>query len=209
MKLHPSWILALVLVFPLSLSGQGQPGYCAFRISVRSPTGTPVKGIGVALTKSSGQIFSTTVTDQRGVASFCDAPEGLVDIEVGGHLCGAVAVRYLKAFWMKTRAISVTYENCSGEGFVPIGGCLLTIRTLDKEGAPLSGVTFSGSDIPPALREQTRISDRFGRIFRFINYGGTMTGRLEKPGYVPMSVTDECKSGERPERERIVILYRE
>jgi hypothetical protein len=165
------WIFALAtlgLAPPLS-AAQDQAGYCAFEVAVSSPTGAPVAGIGVALVRRNGQTFSTVVSNERGIARVCDAPEGLVDIEVGGHVCGAVAVRYLKPYWMKTRRVSVMYKNCSGEEFVPIGGCLLTIRTLDEQGAPLSGVLFDDPDKRSKLREQTWISDQFGRIFRFIN----------------------------------------
>jgi len=204
-------ILVMTLVFaaaPLLSAAQDEPEYCAFQIHVRSPTGAPVKGVSVALLKRSGETFGTAVTDEGGVAKICDAPGGLVDVEVGGQLCGAIAVRHLKAFWMKTRRVFITYENCSGEEFVPMGGCLLTIRTLNESGLPIRGVLFDSPDKGPALRPQTSVSDRFGRIFRFIRYGEILTGHVEKPGYATSSVTDECKSGQAPEREQVVVLTR-
>src|SRR6185312_5904869 len=108
------------------------------RGAVKSPAGTPVAGIGVALTHD-GRVYGTAITDARGIAQICDAPKGLVDIEVGGHLCGAVSVRYLKPYWMETRRVSVTYENCSGDDFFPYGGCLFTIRVYDRKTYPSGG----------------------------------------------------------------------
>ena len=212
MRKHACSIFVLILalaVASLPLAAQEQPEYCAFQISVNSPAGAPVKAVGVALKKTDGKTFSTAVTDDRGTVMICDAPEGLVDVEVGGHLCGAVTVRYLKAFWMTTRRVSVTYENCAGEEWIPSGGCLLTIRTMDTDGAPLSGVHFADHDKPLALQRQTWTSDRFGRIFRFIDYGKTLNARLEKTGYISQRVTDECKPGDTPDREHVIVLKKE
>ncbi len=204
------WIFALVVLVlaPLSTAAQDR-AYCAFEIAVSSPAGAPVAGAVVALVRGNGQTFSTAASNERGIARICDTPEGLVDIEVGGHLCGAVAVRHLKAFWMQTRRVSLMYQNCSGEEFVPIGGCLLTVRTLDEQGAPLSGVLLDDPDKRSKLREQTWTSDQFGRIFRFVNYGETLKGRVEKAGYVSKSVTDECQRGESSEKELVITLNRQ
>ncbi len=200
--------LSVLVLAPLTSAAQDQSNYCAFEIAVSSPAGSPIAGVGVSLQRRGGQVYSTTTTSERGIASICDAPDGLVDIEVGGHLCGAVAVRYLKQYWMKTRRVSITYENCSGEEWVPLGGCLRTIRVVDEHGALLKGVLFDQPDKRSRSREQTWVSDQFGRIFRFVNYGETLTGSLEKAGYVSKSVTDECNRAEPSEKELLITLNR-
>jgi len=205
---HLIWIFAIaaaVLAAPVSF-GQNEPPYCAFEVAVKSPAGTPVAGIGVALTQDE-KIYDTAITDARGIAQICDAPKGLVDIEAGGHLCGAVSVRYLKSYWMETRRVSVTYENCSGDDFFPYGGCLFTIRVYDEKHTPLAGVIFQGSSKDAhTLRPQTSISDRFGRIFRFVAYRQALNGRFEKADYSPKSIVEECKPGGQVERDRVIIL---
>lgn len=199
--------LPFLTLLPVLMAAQSEGDVCYFEVAVTSAKGAPVIGASVSgVHQQSGRTFNQTFTDKQGVARICDAPEGLVDILVGGNLCGAVAVRYLKPYWMRTRRISVSYENCSGDEWVLPGGCLLTLRIEDQKGTPLSGVLFDSEDKRSKLREQTQLSDQFGRIFRFVNYGESLSGRLVKQGFDSRSVTDQCKSGKNPEREQRIIM---
>ena len=179
--------------------------YCAFEIVVHSPDGGPVVGTEVMEFGPGGDAIASALTDQQGVARLCDARVGLVDIEVGGRRCGAVGVRYLRPWWLKTRRVSVTYRSCAGEEWAVAGGCLLTIRVKDQYNLPVVGVLFESPNERP--RPQTRISDKFGRIFRFIEYGETTIGWLLKDGYSRQIVNQSCRSKEDTnERELTVIL---
>lgn len=183
----------------------GLSDYCAFEVAVHSPDGRPVVGTEAVERSSNGAVIESALTDRQGVARLCDAPIGLVDIEVGGRRCGAVSVRYLRSWWLKPRRVSVTYQSCAGEEWAVAGGCLLIIRVRDEQNAPIAGVLFESPNDQP--RPQTRISDKLGRIFRFIDYGGTTTGRLSKEGYSSQIINQSCRSKEdRNERELTVFL---
>ena len=55
-------------------------------------------------------------------------------------------------------------------------------------------------------REQTRLSDQFGRIFRFLDYGDKATIQLQKEGYLPQTLACGCRPGEPFALDRIVTL---
>jgi hypothetical protein len=198
--------MALVaLLAPLPASGQSQAEFCAFEVAVSSPGGRPVVGTDVVLARE-GRRIGTAVTNENGIARICDAPLGaLLDVEVG-KFCGAVTVRHLSAYWMRTRRVDVTYSNCQGEEFATLGGCEFVIRTHDDRDAPLSGVVFDVAQ-PQAVKAQSkRVSDHFGRIFHFLWYGTSFTAHLEKPGYTPQVLVGDCQAGSNPVREVTVIL---
>jgi hypothetical protein len=202
------WTLAMVAYSLASgmLLAQGQVSYCAFEVMVRSPEGGPVSGAPVASLAQDGQTTGFASTDRQGIARVCDAPVGLTDIRVGDRLCGAVTVHYITPYWLETRHVVVTYKNCNGEEFAPMGGCSLTIRVRSQDGHPLEGVRLEVPNEQPKKRPQTRLSDGFGRIFRFTDYGDTLAVRLLKDGYVPQGFTDQCRSGDPQWAERTVVL---
>jgi|HubBroStandDraft_1064217.scaffolds.fasta_scaffold63609_2 hypothetical protein len=195
------------MLVPLPMTSQSRAEYCAFEVVVNSPDSKPVAGTEVAVTRG-GRALGTGLTNEAGIARICDAPAGaLLDVEVGGRLCGAVAVRYLSAYWLKTRRVYVNYSNCQGEEFAAPGGCEYTIRTRNEGGAALSGVVFDERQRRAGSVEQPApVSDRYGRIFRFLGYGGSFTARLEKPGYAPRVLTGDCPVGADPLRDVIVVL---
>lgn len=188
------------------LCAQNQPAYCAFEVTVQSPTGAPVAGAEVSELQSGGRLYGSATTNERGTARICDAPQGLVDLHVGGQVCGAVTVGYLEPYWMTTRRVVITYENCQGADFVPPGGCFLTIRIRDQAGSPLQGVILNDPNERPMKREQTRVSDQFGRIFRFLDYGDDARVQLQKDGYLPQTLTSECRPGQKGVWDRTVTL---
>jgi len=182
--------------------------YCAFEVVVKSPSGRQVRGAPVNAQKD-GTDFAKTMTDDNGTARICDAPSGLVDIVIGGNVCGAVAVRHLRAYWMTTRQVFVTYQNCSGEEWAVPSGCRLTIRLRDGlDLSPIAGVRLV---VPKGgLRglPGSETSDRFGRIFQLVPYDKALTGTLEKRGYISASVSEPCTSGKSFVLERTIDLKR-
>jgi len=183
---------------------EDQAAYCAFEVTVRSPRGEAIAGATVSELAMGGKIIGSSVTDRQGIARICDAPKGLVDIQVGDNRCGAVTVAYLKAYWLQTRRVSITYENCSGEEWAVAGGCLLTIRVKDQRNAPIPSVFFEDRNERPG--PQTKLSDDSGRVFRFIKFGETMSGRLLKDRYLPQEISQACRPGDPPERESTIVL---
>jgi hypothetical protein len=167
--------------------------YCAFEVVVTSSAGAPVVNTRVAELQQDGQTFAWTFTDGNGFARLCDTPVGLVDILVGAHLCGAVAVRALSPYWMKTRRVQVTYESCAGEEWFLPGRCLLTIRVYDTNRRPLAGVMFTSPKEDAKGREQTQTSDRFGRMCFVVSYEESLSGRLVKGGYLSQAFTERCE----------------
>ena len=191
-----------------TMRGRAEVGYCAFEVTVKSPKGMPVAGTPVWGMRQDGTKFADTSTDEKGIARVCDAPIGVVDIQVGGRRCGAVTIRYLKPYWMITRHVAVTYENCAGEEWAVPGGCLVTVRVRNSRGAAISGVRLVETPRRPPGRAQTDTSDQFGRIFRFLEYRSVLDGVLVKEHFLPTAISEKCDPGDDIEREVVVTLRR-
>lgn len=182
--------------------------YCAFEVLVRSSAGQPVAGASV-VEEVEGKAFARAVTNDKGIARICDAPARLIDIVVGGKLCGAASVRYLQAFWLETRRVSLIYDNCSGEEWLLATGCRMTIRTRDAtDASPLAGVRLFVAPGEPKSAAAKQVSDQFGRLFWMMPYGATLKATLRRDGYSPMDVTERCNPGEGPVHEESVALHK-
>jgi hypothetical protein len=55
-------------------------------------------------------------------------------------------------------------------------------------------------------RSQTQISDEFGRIFRFIEYGEALKGQIDGSGYQSKGIAEQCKAGESFAKELVIEL---
>jgi len=184
----------------------GPPGYCAFEVNVKSSRNQPVANAPVTMFDASEQKFSTVVTDRQGVARMCDAPPGLIRFTVGGLLCGEASVGQLRRYWMQTRRVTITYDNCNGEEWAPLGGCMLTLRVRASDGAPLAGARVEGDSLTLKSREQILVSDSWGRAFLFLEFGDRLNAMVLSEGYVSRPVVVECKRGESFDRDLIVEL---
>jgi hypothetical protein len=199
-------VLGLTVGTPTSFA-QADKGYCAFEVAVRSPGGAAIPSLVVSALQN-GRSFATAQTNAEGIVRICDVPPGQIDVEVGGHTCGAVSVRFLNPDWMKTRRVAVTFERCSeGEFYFP-GGCFIIYRVQDVTGQPIFGAVFDLNGSDSARFDQTRIADAYGRIFRFIKTGEEMDVRVEKSGYASREITNQCKPGDPAKQERIITLDR-
>src|SRR5260370_10638082 len=105
-----------------------QDTYCAFEVTVRTQSGTPMSEVPVALIRGHKTTFYETTTDANGVARLCDAPLENVDIIVGFDMCKSVMVRFLMPTWPDTQRISVTYVKtfCGFASFKP--NCVVSFR---------------------------------------------------------------------------------
>jgi hypothetical protein len=198
--------VAAFLAISVSSPAQHPEEYCAFEVVVKLPTGVPVAQVPVSGLDERGEIFGSADTDTNGVARICDSPSGLVSIRVGGSRCGAVTVNYLTAVWLRTRSVHVTYKYCGGEDHVPPSRCTLTLRVHRSDGTALTGVQLVDASSSPAKLAQKDVSDRYGRIFRTIEFGRSLTGMLVKDRFVSRAIVEQCKPGEPYRHERIIEL---
>lgn len=177
-------VTALLVIFaPFALC---ESTYCAFEIRVTDPSGTALDKVPVYLVKNRDTTLASTTTDQRGVATFCDAPLGLLDIGVGFDSCGSAWVREVQAAWPETRSVFFTYTKTYCDHFAFGNHCLAVFRIRDETGHPVAGAQFKGGGTG------TVISDAFGRTFRSTQRRGKLAGTITKPGYGPASVSETC-----------------
>src|SRR5579884_2764009 len=101
---------APLLLVPLPGRSQEKP-YCAFEVSLRSPSGDRLSNMPVALVDKNMRTLFATSTDLRGIARICDSPFDTVNIVVGVDICGSVLVRNLRPVWPDTNVVFVTYED--------------------------------------------------------------------------------------------------
>jgi len=185
---------------------QQEREYCAFEVTVKASRNQPVRRVTVVLFDGNGREYATALTDENGIARLCDAPPGLIRVAVGGNLCGAASVSYLQRYWMETRRVTITYDNCSGEEWTFLGGCALTLRIRGRDAAPLAGVSLEDPAGLLKAREHTSVSDRWGRIFLFLQYRDHFSVILRKDGYSPLTHSVGCKPGDPYDQEVTVTL---
>jgi len=180
--------------------------YCAFKVKVTKPSGTPFARVPVELARRGSDApisIAATRTDAEGVAEFCDAPLDPVDLIVGFDACGAVWVRSVKATWPATRQISVTYVDEVCDHFNPPEHCQILLRVQDDRGRPVVGARFEGT---PSALSSPDYSDAFGRLFRIVNTGGALEGTVAEEGHEPSRVSAQCRLW--GDREIKVILHK-
>jgi hypothetical protein len=182
-----------------------QLSYCAFEVAVKSSSQVPVPDIGVWLLQADGSVYSKTQANERGVARLCDAPSTLVDIQVGANLCGAVIVKYLRPRWLETRHVLIHYDRCLDD-FAVSSGCYMVLRVRDDTGRPVVGAHLTQR--PPTHDTQIDPSDTFGRLFKFVPWGKSLVGTVEKDGYAATEVFQTCQSRDDPNSEFVVTLHK-
>jgi hypothetical protein len=174
-----TWLVVIWSVSLLTSSAKAQENYCAFEVHVNSPVGKPVSGVPVALLRSDKTTYVESVTGADGTARLCDAPLQTVFIVAGVDVCGSVMVRNLRPTWPQTKEISVTYARESCPHFTFCDECEVLLRVHDEEGKPVAGARFDGN---VTRMGGGMVSDRFGRLFRLIKRGQTLTGTVSKEG---------------------------
>jgi hypothetical protein len=202
------WVIVALALLGVSApqSLKDKEEYCAFEVTVRSSRNQPVPDAIVVMFDEDGKEFASAVVNEKGIARLCDAPPGLIRLAVGGNRCGATSVSYLQRYWMQTRRVTITYDNCSGEEWTFLGGCDLMLRVRARDGTPLAGATLRDPAGRLKTREHTSVSDRWGRIFLFLHYGDHFSVTLDKHGYSPQVVSAECKPGDAFSRDLTVTL---
>lgn len=201
---HSRNLIVLAMVFSASPVLAAQGDYCAFRVTVISPSRKPVSQVAVGMVQGEKKVFAEAVTDGEGIAELCDAPLGYVDIVVGNSQCGTAVVRNLRALWMETQTVSVIYQQYFCEGFVFPEACHITFRVQDEAGHPVAGARLRSAS--PGV-DNDRASDQYGRIFQALQPGATIKGEVEKAGYGAAEVTRTCILREEPDFEVDLIVH--
>jgi hypothetical protein len=167
-----------------------QDTYCAFEVTVRSPSGIPMSEVPVALIRGHKATFYETTTDANGVARVCDAPLENLDIIVGFDMCKSVMVRFLMPTWPDTQRISVTYVKtfCGFASFKP--ECIVTLRIQDDAGHPVIGALFNGNS---TASSGSTVSDSFGRLFRSLKRRKSLRGVVIGKGFEPARISIKCE----------------
>jgi hypothetical protein len=192
--------------FCLVTAASGADQYCAFAVKVSSPSGRPLAGIPVAMIQGESKEFGHEVrTDGAGSAKLCDAPLEPVTIIVGVDICGAVAVKHVRASWPATKQLYFTYvpEGCNHFG--ETSSCTILIRVLDEDARPTLEAAWTAEGI--SSRRLTS-SDAFGRILQSVDVGGELRGVLTKRGFAPEKVDVPCETDGERFIEKKIIMHR-
>lgn len=180
--------------------------YCSFEVKVRTPSGSPVVNVPVAMIKRHTVAISETKTTENGLARLCDAPLEPVDIVVGYDLCGSVLVRNVRPTWPITHRIFVTYVETWCAHVTPESNCPVLLRVQDDKGKPISGARLKETPIRVTVPEKT---DVFGRLLRNLKQGEKIEGAIVKEGWVPLSIIVNCGPLGGDELEKVLILRKQ
>lgn len=202
------WLTMMLLELSAPAAGIGIQAseYCAFEVTIRTSRGEPVRYARVILFDDTGAAYASSVVNEEGIARICDAPPGLVRLSVGGTLCGTASVGQIKRYWMQTRKVVITFDNCSGEELVPRTGCMLTIRVKGNNGVILEGAKFLENKKYVEGAGQTLVGDRWGRIFQSLKFGELLAGSIQKEGYLAKEIAVACTREPPLDRDIIVVL---
>ncbi len=191
-------VVVVALLVLLSRCAFGAAEFCALRVKVLGPEGSPVE-TDVVLRDETGKARQTGVSDRDGVADFCDVGFGLFDVVVGSNMCGQVVVKYLSTIWPHTRQVDVTYHNCHSN--IPPSGCEVLLRIHSTDDRPVKGVSFTGIGMPSGSA-----TDSYGRLMAFLLWGKRLEGVLAKPGYEAPHVSILCQPGPMYRIEEVIHL---
>lgn len=197
-----SLFLMAGLLISLANSAKGASDYCAFEVKVTDPSGAPLAGIPVAMIQQDDKEFGREVrTDHDGRARLCDAPMQQVSIIVGLDICGAVAVKAVRASWPATERLFITYEPKGCDHFGASASCTILLRLLDEYDHPVPGAAW--------LAEQGQsgpASDEYGRIFKSVRDGSKLEGAVSKNGYAPVRISVPCThEGDRAIEKKVTM----
>jgi hypothetical protein len=178
----------------LPLAGQGA-AYCAFEVRVRTPAGSPVANLPVALIRSEQTTLSETRTNGDGLARICDAPLEYLGIAVGSDICGSVLVRHLAPSWPEPRRVFVTYVDAPCNHFTVSPSCRILLRVHDEGGKPVVGARFEGR----STTARTDVTDVFGRLFYSLKRGEALDGTVTKRELRSPPIAQTCEDMENVE----------
>lgn len=151
--------------------------YCAFVVAVRAPAGKPVPNVGVVMVRTDRTTYAEAITDGHGIARMCNAPMSPVTVVVGNDICGSVAIRNLPPSWPNTTRLFVTYVESPCDHLAVSARCRVLFRVVDDEGRPIAGAIFRGQN---GERSEGDMSDVFGRIFKSVSRGASVSGIVNK-----------------------------
>jgi hypothetical protein len=199
-------LTSLIFIFFATLriaAAQPDKLFCAFEVTVVTPTGLPAAGLSVAMIRDDDKkTVSTATTASDGVVKFCDAPIVPVRIMVASTPCGLTTVGPARAEWPDTQKLLITQNLTRCEEFNPPPLCHVLLRVSDESGGPVQGARL---ETKASLGPGSVVSDRLGRLFLSIKRMERLEGLIVKEGFQPMPFSEECVDDAEP---KIVLRQR-
>lgn len=175
--------------------------FCSLTVLVRSPKGSPIGGVPVEAIESQTGRALRTRSDDRGESLLCDLSVLPVRIVVGTPNCLQVEASSFPIFWGKNYA-SVPYDTGANMCQVDLpkdANCRIAMRVLDQGGKAVPAALITFDSIPPqqGTPTQRRRVDEYGRVLLIPQFGVTVNGWAEAPGFQKTAFRVECRFEER------------
>lgn len=187
--------MLLRLAAPLAI---GQT-YCAFTVTVKSPSGKSLAGVPVGFIRNGKSEITEGITSRNGEVRYCDAGLEPIDVVVGETTCGQVVVRNVYARWPDPKRVLVLYDPGPCPSPFTSTACQILFRVTDQAGNPIEGARLIST---PAEKSSTA-SDKHGRLYLTLKQGDRISGRIQY-GTMSAEIEESC----RVDGERIVKLVR-
>lgn len=172
-------------------SAQTPQEFCAFEVSVITPTGSPAAGLSVSMIRvDNKKTFASVITGPTGIVKLCDAPVVPVSLMVSSRQCGSVAIEPITPDWPRTQRLVVIHNPIKCQEFNPTPNCQALLRIYDESGRPLQGARFE-TKFP--MGPSSPVSDSLGRLFLSVRRMEVLEGSIVKDGFRPMSFSEECR----------------
>lgn len=195
----------LLVTLLLICSGFAQAagrGFCAVRLTVAWPDGSPISGAIASLVGSDGNVVQT-VEVRTGLAEFCDFGFGYYSIRVQHKSSNPVTLYRVRLIYGHTQDLHITLNSSSKGDFGPAAGnaCTAYVRVQSTEGEPISSVQ--------AIRKgMAGEADEFGRLLLLVPLKEFVVFRFQSPRFQSHEASFSCM---RPEEqiEKTIVLQPE
>ena len=200
--------MALTLAAAVSLGRRGAPqdkgpDFCAVRLNVTDPEGTPVRLAVADLLDKDGRIVRTENV-VNGRAEFCDFGFGRYSILVHDKRsqCGGAEIKGIRVIYGLTQHLGAILNLCADEGDWVGSACSFYVRVAAPGGRPVSGVEIKGPNL-----QGIDHTDKYGRALLFVTKGQGVDYTFSHLGYKATSLELTCPSLKGPPiRDLPVVL---
>lgn len=176
------WLLILALHLPgiLISTLEGQE-LCAVTVQAVRPSGAAERGVPVRLSDAKGKVLGSVLTDEQGLARFCDLNFGNHSIAVGEG-CGSITINDVQSRLPDVEHFVIRLNRCRADSHRTLTGCFFYLRLEDDKGKAVKGTAA------------TEESDIYGRVILALPVGQTKDISVASSGFQETTLRLTCPS---------------
>lgn len=170
--------------------------FCAVTLNVTGPKGEPIASTWIELVDPAGHVVRREMM-HGSEHKICDFGFGPHTLRVGTNECLPVAISNLRVVFGQPLMLNVVLNDCGYRGRIRTG-CLIYLRALQEDKAPIADVSLS-PNLDPNGSHQTDAFGRYQSLFR-----GAYDLSLAKSGFETTTTHIQCQRDEEVDVEVVM-----